>query len=1144
MGKSIEATYQKKTQKEHILLRPDAYIGSVEKLTQFQWVLDKDGTFQYRNVTFVPGLYKIFDEILVNAADNKARDPTMRYIKVTIDPVSGKIAVYNDGRGIPIEIHKEEKVYVPELIFGHLLTSSNYDDSDKKTTGGRNGYGAKLCNIFSKRFVVETGNKRTKQKYRQIFTDNMSVTHPPVITSEATDDFTKIIFRPDLAKFGMTEFDDDIMALFRRRVWDLAGCVRNIQVVLDGELIPVRNFLDYCNRLLPKGDLAPVVAHEKLNDRWEVVVTTNPVGQFQQMSFVNSICTYKGGTHVSAITDQVTAHVLAKVTSAQKKSKSVSVKAFQIKNHLQVFVNCLIENPTFDSQTKENMTLRATAFGSKPVLSASFMKKLEKTNLMERILAFAQIKEDKLMKQTDGGKRQRLTGMMKLDDANMAGTKLAHKCTLILTEGDSAKALAVAGIGSVGRDFFGVFPLRGKLLNVRDASSEQIAGNSEISSIKKIMGLQHGKVYNTVEGLRYGHLMMMTDQDHDGSHIKGLIINFLDHFFPSLLKVDGFLQEFITPIVKATHGHHGQKVFFTLPEYHAWREDVRPSNRWVVKYYKGLGTSTSAEAKEYFSNLTDHRKDFDVCTDKGRQLLDMAFNKKMADQRKKSLDEIKQNTFIDHNVEKITIPDFVNRELILFWKYDNVRSIPSVADGLKPGQRKILFGCFKRKLHSEIKVAQLGGYIAEHSAYHHGEESLHQTIMGMAANFTGSNNINLLEPRGQFGTRLQGGKDRASPRYVFTQLSKITRAIFHPDDDALLTYLEDDGTRIEPVWYLPVLPMILVNGAEGIGTGWATNIPQFNPKDIVRNIRRLMRGDEMATMTPWCRGFKGTIEQTSPGKYRTVGKYELLNRNTVKITELPVGMWTQAYKATLEKELEKPSAFLREYKEFHTEKTVHFELTLTDAAAKDTSDETMDKRLHLQTTICTTNMVAFDPDGKIVRYETANDIIREFFALRLKMYKDRKDHLLRKLRAEHERLANKMRFITEVTQSTLVIYNRKRADVVAELTERNYKPMSGDDGSEKTNFSYLLNLPLWNLTTEYIEGLQKECEKKQVELKSLEETSPSTLWETDLLAVMVQYKADALELAAAEEPQPTKKRGRDVTEPSGGKRKTMRHQAL
>ena len=305
-GKALEDIYQKKSQLEHILLRPDTYIGSTEKQQQTMWV--HDGTKMLTsNVSFAPGLYKIFDEILVNAADNKVRDQTMDTIKVEIDPAANTISVWNNGNGIPVEIHKEEKVYIPELIFGHLLTSSNYDDNEKKVTGGRNGYGAKLANIFSTQFIIETCDGSRQKRYRQVFSKNMSNKEAPKVTPcKPTDNWTQITFKPDLAKFGMEALEEDTVALMRRRVYDLAGILgKGVKVFLNGTRLPIKTFQEYVDQYLgPKENGVPRI-YEKFSDRWEVCISTTE-GQFNQVSFVNSICTYKGGTHVNYILDQLT----------------------------------------------------------------------------------------------------------------------------------------------------------------------------------------------------------------------------------------------------------------------------------------------------------------------------------------------------------------------------------------------------------------------------------------------------------------------------------------------------------------------------------------------------------------------------------------------------------------------------------------------------------------------------------------------------------------------------------------------------------------------------------------------------------------------------------------------------------------------
>jgi DNA topoisomerase II len=530
--KSVEEIYQKKTQLEHILLRPDTYIGSVEHINQAMWVFDPIGDRMIqKTISFVPGFFKIFDEILVNAADNKVRDSSMDTIKVDIDRIKGTISIYNNGRGIPVVVHAKEGIYVPELIFGHLLTSSNYDDNTKKITGGRNGYGAKLCNIFSSEFTVETADGEVGKKFKQSFSSNMSVKSNPIISDWSKEDYTKITFKPDLAKFGMAEFDEDIVSLFHKRVIDLAGCLKDVKVFYNGERIKIKSFKQYVELYLKNpaqnnnpageaekedGSSTPLnngssveIIHQQINDRWEVCVAASD-GQFQQVSFVNSINTYKGGTHVNHVVDQIVSHL---VESATRKNKSLQLKPFQVKNHLFVFIQCNIENPAFDSQTKENLTLKESQFGSKCPIPEEFVKKIiNKSPILDNVLQWAKFKQDQQLKKTDGAKKNRISGIAKLDDANMAGTKQASKCTLILTEGDSAKALAVSGLSVIGRDYWGVFPLRGKLLNVREATHKQIMENVEINALKQILGLQHNKAYTSVDSLRYGRLMIMTDQ--------------------------------------------------------------------------------------------------------------------------------------------------------------------------------------------------------------------------------------------------------------------------------------------------------------------------------------------------------------------------------------------------------------------------------------------------------------------------------------------------------------------------------------------------------------------------------------------------------------------------------------------------------
>nr|NVI79323.1 topoisomerase 2 [Cucujiformia] len=451
----------------------------------------------------------------VNAADNKQRDKKMDCIKIEIKQEENVISIYNNGKGIPVAMHKEENMYVPTMIFGHLLTSSNYNDEEEKVTGGRNGYGAKLCNIFSQKFTLETACKEYRKQFKQTWGDNMTKASEPKIKDFSGEDFTKVTFSPDLSKFKMDRLDDGIVALMSRRAFDIAASSKGVKVFLNGTRLPIKGFKDYVelftkNKEDDMGNPLKII-YEPCGERWEVAICLSPEGSFQQMSFVNSIATTKGGRHVDYVTDMIVKQLIETIN--KKNKGGVKVKPTQVKNHMWIFINCLIVNPSFDSQTKENMTLQVKSFGSKCTPSDKFLNAIAKSGIIEAVLTWAKLKEKTNLDKKGGSKKTKLKGIAKLEDANEAGSRNSLKCSLILTEGDSAKSLAVSGLGVIGRDYYGVFPLRGKLLNVREATHKQILENQEINNLIKILGLQYKKKYNSPEEmktLRYGKVMIMT----------------------------------------------------------------------------------------------------------------------------------------------------------------------------------------------------------------------------------------------------------------------------------------------------------------------------------------------------------------------------------------------------------------------------------------------------------------------------------------------------------------------------------------------------------------------------------------------------------------------------------------------------------
>jgi DNA topoisomerase II len=1123
--KSVEQTYKKMSQIEHIKELPDSYIGSVEKAPFNMWVFDdKKKSFIRKDINIVPGLYKIFDEICVNSLDHHVRTKNLlasdrvTIIKVNIDQKENCISIYNNGAGIDIVKHKEHKIYIPEMIFGNLLTSANYDKNEKKITGGKNGYGAKLTNIFSTKFIIETIDKKRKLKYVQVFENNMSNKTEPKITKiiSTTKPYTKITFYPDLKKFGMKKLDNDIVSLMNKRVYDMTACTeKTVSVYLNDKKIEFKQFDKYVDLYIGNKKETTRI-YENVNEYWEIVACPSLDDKFDHVSFVNGIYTFQGGKHVEYVAKHLTRKLQTYASTKGYKRKKMKLKQSVIQDNLWLFIKSTIVNPSFSSQTKEYLTTNSTKFGSKFEISDKFIEKLAKSGVLERAMKLAEFKNDGLLSKIDGKKKSTLRGIPKLDDANWAGTKKSNDCTIILTEGDSAKAFAVAGLSVIGRDKYGVFPLKGKLLNTRQASPDKIANNAEISNLSKILGLKYDEDYENTSKLRYGHILVLTDQDVDGSHIKGLVFNWIHTFWPKLSKIDGFLRSMSTPIVKVKKK---KKVipFYTLTDYENWKKTIKNIKLWDTKYYKGLGTSTAKEAKEYFNNLSLIDYTWSVNTEKAMKL---AFDKELADDRKMWLKSYDRQLIINQKDKNVPFEDFINKDLIHFSNYDTERSIPSMCDGLKPSQRKVLFGVLKRNLKKGIKVAQLSGYVSEKSCYHHGENSLNECIISMAQDFVGTNNINLLIPDGQFGTRLQGGSDSASPRYIFTYMSKLTQLIYRPEDYPLYNYLDDDGVKVEPEFYLPIIPMILVNGSRGIGTGFSTFIPNHNPLDIIDNIKNLIKNKPIKKMIPWYKKFTGDIMDIDDKIYN-MGKIKKISADTYKITELPIGSWTDKYKDFLETLIidknadakKKKNQCLLSFKSDSTDSKVSYTVKFKmDKLTKLLKNNELEKRLNLidSKNTSTTNMHLYTNKGCIKKYESIDLILIEFYKLRLEYYVKRKEYQLKNLKSDLEILNSKVKFIQGFINKDIDIINKDDDEIENILEDKELPKISTND--DEPSYNYLIGMPIRSLTKKKIIELNNQRDKKEKEYISLQKKTPRQLWVNDLDEFLKEYKKNNLKV--------------------------------
>ena len=1124
MSKDKKVEYKSMDPRTHVLNRPDMYIGSIRN-TNVETYVYQDNTIKKKLIKNNPGLIRIFVEALSNAIDNVWRSNTSNTpctkIKVNISPESGETSVWNDGIAIPVEIHKEHNIYIPELIFGRLLTSSNYDDTEDRKTSGKNGVGIKACGIFSKHFTVKIYDPSTKNSYIQKWNDNMSVKQDPIIKKSAADKstgYTHVIWTPEFQRFGISGYTSDILSLMHKHVVDTA-MITGIPVYLNGEKVPVKTFKDYAKLYFDTKEMLSITTSD-----CSVVLTATNESDWDSISFVNGIETTSGGIHVDMWTESIFRPILEKI-NGKKTSQTVNIR--DVKQFFRLFVNTTVVRPEFSSQEKNKLVSPSvtTEFKSKHlnvVMKWEVIEKIKDIIKSKELLSLKKIEKKKGFKKIEG-----------FDPANNAGGPKSKDCTLIICEGLSAKTFAVMGIevgfnNKKGRDWFGIYPLRGKILNVRNATPTSISKNREVTDIIQALGIKFGIDYTiqkNYESLNYGRIMLLCDSDSDGLHISGLIINLFHSMFPTVLhRETPFIINMKTPLVRV-YKREEELCFYSAQEFKKYLKEHPTPGR--IKYFKGLGTSSDKEIKSSFGRkVINYALDED--TDDNMK---KAFDNKFSDLRKKWLEDYNPRGDWNYKDNVMAISDFIDEDLIKFSIEDCKRSIPSLMDGLKESHRKIIYATFIKNLKysgKTMKVAQLAGFVAEKTNYHHGEQCLFDTITKLAHDFVGSNNIPLLFKDGQMGTRISMGKDAASARYIFTKLEMLTRYIFREEDDNLLDYVIDDGEKVEPIQYVPIIPMILVNGCTGIGTGWSCNIPCYNPKDLVCAIKTWLynthplnpsgsalaarsqdserlegkgtsfaRSDGSVDWTdihPWYRGFKGEIienEDGGRGKYSTRGVIQQRKGDCV-VTELPIGMATDKFKEFVEDLVEEKR--LKSYKNYSTTTDINFVLT----EHKDGIICNLDT-LKLKTSITTSNMVLFSSEGKIKKYENVYEIISEFCKVRFSYYVKRKIHIILQLEQELSFVTNKSRFINDVMNEKIIINRRQEKDIEQDLLAAGYLQVDGD-------FRYLLDMKIRSFTQQKLEELEKTILSLRMKLEEARKKTEKDMWIDELDEFMEQYQ--------------------------------------
>jgi DNA topoisomerase-2 len=1117
--------YEKFTDREQVLTRPSMYIGSMSEETTDMWILDpKINKFIRGSLTYIPAFISIVREILVNAADQVTRDETCTQIDVIVDKQTGIIIVKNNGKGIPAAKHQKYNIWTPQMIFSDFRTSSNYARSTKKTktftnedlTGGCNGFGAKTTNVFSKAFIVETIDSGRKILYKQVFKDNLNVIDPPTLTENVEDEsYTCITFLPDYERFGHKELTMEHFCIIQKMVYDIAGnSLRPINVTFNNAPIGINSFVTYASMFYAS---EKTFIHHSINNYWEFCIGSGN----GCISFVNAVEIRDGGTHSNFIYRKLCESTKDKQIQKLLGLKTASlVTISQLQKCSLLIIKSFVADPEYEAQSKVRLTTNCRSFrtisSSYVIDSSVFIKLIKQTPVGEMLRILISSKDAALIKNIE--KKTQTINVPKYEGAELARRSMRNKDTyLFITEGLSAAAGAMIGRGIFGPDIMGILPVRGKPINVMSLTQQSILKNDVIQNIRTVTGIRTGQIIKSTRDLRYDHIVLFTDQDWDGIHIRMLLINIYIALLPIIKQFPDFLMYFSTPLVKSTNK---KLVFHSMYELNKWANDQgvtwTKSSADKFKFHKGLGSIAKEDMKQYFREFKKHVSivTFD---DNFSISLNLAFNKNKtyADKRKhwlESYDESDQLLI----APTISVTDMVHKQLKHFSMSDNVRSIPNLMCGLKECQRKVLHYFINKGPVNEKSLIILGGGIIEYTQYHHGDTSLYDTIFGMGQSFVGTNNIPYLHGGGAFGSRVYGGDDAAQARYPSTKLNAITKLLFRKDEYPLLPIVDEFGSKLEPYYFLPPIPMIFINGCLGIGTGYKSEILQFNPLDVIMNVIRLIKKEPYQHMLPWYKGYTGNVREISSNcSYEFTGKYTI-NGNCVHITELPIGVWTGYYteylsflqteknvkgnkktyhmstfNANLHKRFGK--SLIADVIKRNTDDTVNIIVKFESGALDLLKDNEIIQYLSLYS-LHSMSLVAFDDNIQLRTFSSIQDMFETWFGIRNVKYMEKKEILLNNLMKEYKILKNKVNFIHLCIDKIIDIDN-KEDDVVTNI-------LLDHKLEQIPTFEYLLSMQIRSRTKKKKEELEQQLLKLEEKINILNKLSHIDIWYNEISEIM------------------------------------------
>ncbi len=1104
--------YKELTAVEHVRQAPDMYFGDTSIKRMKTPIYDihsheiSNGEIEISRL-----LLKMFDELLMNCIDNSLRRPRMTYIKVyekrTDD--GNIITLKNDGFSIPLTKFDNTDRYTPEVIFGRMFTSSNYNGDNKGA--GKNGVGASVVNIFSKLFMVDIINDN--KKYTQTFTNGMTNIADPILSSTKEKNYVSISFILDLNENNITEdVYSNTITMLQKRLLDVKVMNININVFWDDIKYENISPMMYFKSIFGIEDV-----YTCDTEHYKLLLNISCFNEkFEAISYVNNIHTYNNGVHVDGVLDSL----LKMIKDINKKMSATNKTKLKKCTRLMMITN--VDNPKFDSQSKQQLTL-CDDYKNIFKISQTDFKSICKMFDMNQII------DGKPVVEKSKTCRRQTINVEKLEDAEFAGTRNSAKCTLMLCEGDSASTLAKIGMSKIGRKYYGVYPLGGKPINVINSSDKKIyTENGRIHNLIQILGLPR-RSQETIKSnpvdvtkMRYGKIVMLKDADTDGAHIMGLVLNIFSTLYPELIKVDGFFNEFITPMLKITISknvfskihkqlgvtnsviHHKNGIiypFYNINEYNQKKTSIKEISNLKPVFVKGLAGHNKFEVEEYFSGDNYNRNvislDFDAAANKN---IVKAFDKKYSDDRKKWLSTLTSDTYLPRVIGKpISISDFINNDLLSF-SYDNcIRSIPSVIDGLKPSQRKVLYTCFSQKMDlaksntndANIKfkkIFQLCGIVADFAYYHHGDQSLNSTIMSMSQDFPGSNNLPLLAYSGSTGSREKNGDDAGQPRYVSASTHEVARLIFPAIDDQLLERAVEDNQLVEPVYYVPIIPLVLVNGTRGIGTGYSSTFVHRSVESVIDYMIDTLTDKDPREIEPYVNGYIGTIENKYKNSFTIHGKYTLSN-NILRITEIPYTISKCSYRELLKQYI--VDGKIVNYSEGDETDINRIDFTIHLSPTYNVSDTDMiEKNFRLYDTI-TENLTGFNPNNKITSYDNIYDIISDWYHVRENIYKQRKKMIIKDYRKKLLILSNKARFVKMINDDTIVISKISKNELTDKLSELEFDMV--DD-----SYNYLITMNIYMLTLDEYNKLCNQHDIVNKEYKAFSKRTIYDIWHEEL----------------------------------------------